>query len=456
MSNPHIQLSDHFTYPRLLRFVAPSITMMIFTSIYGVVDGFFVSNYVGKTPFAALNFIMPFIMVLGGTGFMLGTGGSAIIARRQGEGRTDEARRNFTMLIAVALGIGLIFAVFGNLFLNPILRLLGTSELQWADCRIYTRIQLVFAPMLFLQTAFQTLFVTAGKPGLGLLTSVGGGITNVVLDWLFMGPMNMGVAGAAIATCLGYCVPSIVGLVYFTKNRTGSLYFVPFKFDGATLAAACGNGSSEMVSNIANAITTFVFNTLFMRYRGEDGVAAITILLYGQFLFNGFYLGFQFVFTAVYFGFSMGVAPVISYKFGEKNIPQLRHIFRICMTFVLACSLGTYVLSWLTLEPALTLFTPRGSSVYEIAMHGFPIYAVSFLLMGTSIFASSLFTALSDGLVSAIISFSRTLVFLVAMLLLLPLILQETGIWLAVPVAEALGVMVSVFFLVKGRKKYQY
>lgn len=231
------------------------------------------------------------------------------------------------MLIAVALGIGLIFAVFGNLFLNPILRLLGTSELQWADCRIYTRIQLVFAPMLFLQTAFQTLFVTAGKPGLGLLTSVGGGITNVVLDWLFMGPMNMGVAGAAIATCLGYCVPSIVGLVYFTKNRTGSLYFVPFKFDGATLAAACGNGSSEMVSNIANAITTFVFNTLFMRYRGEDGVAAITIAMY-----------FQFVFTAVYFGFSMGVAPVISYKFGEKNIPQLRHIFRICMTFVLACS----------------------------------------------------------------------------------------------------------------------
>ena len=335
--------------------------------------------------------------------------------------------------------------MFGNLFLNPILRLLGTSELQWADCRIYTRIQLVFAPMLFLQTAFQTLFVTAGKPGLGLLTSVGGGITNVVLDWLFMGPMNMGVAGAAIATCLGYCVPSIVGLVYFTKNRTGSLYFVPFKFDGQTLLAACGNGSSEMVSNIANAITTFVFNTLFMRYRGEDGVAAITIAMY-----------FQFVFTAVYFGFSMGVAPVISYKFGEKNIPQLRHIFRICMTFVLACSLGTYVLSWLTLEPALTLFTPRGSSVYGIAMHGFPIYAVSFLLMGTSIFASSLFTALSDGLVSAIISFSRTLVFLVAMLLLLPLILQETGIWLAVPVAEALGVMVSVFFLVKRRKKYQY
>ena len=257
--------------------------------------------------------------------------------------------------------------------------------------------------------------------------------------------MNMGVAGAAIATCLGYCVPSIVGLVYFTKNRTGSLYFVPFKFDGQTLLAACGNGSSEMVSNIANAITTFVFNTLFMRYRGEDGVAAITIAMY-----------FQFVFTAVYFGFSMGVAPVISYKFGEKNIPQLRHIFRICITFVLACSLGTYLLSWLTLEPALTLFTPRGSSVYEIAMHGFPIYAVSFLLMGTSIFASSLFTALSDGLVSAIISFSRTLVFLVAMLLLLPLILQETGIWLAVPVAEALGVMVSVFFLVKGRKKYQY
>ena len=401
-------LAREFNAASLLRFALPNIAMMMLLSMYTIVDGMFISRFAGTTALSAINMSYPLNCLQMATGIMLGTGGSAIIARRQGEGRTDEA-------------------------------------LQWADCRIYTRIQLVFAPMLFLQTAFQTLFVTAGKPGLGLLTSVGGGITNVVLDWLFMGPMNMGVAGAAIATCLGYCVPSIVGLVYFTKNRTGSLYFVPFKFDGATLAAACGNGSSEMVSNIANAITTFVFNTLFMRYRGEDGVAAITIAMY-----------FQFVFTAVYFGFSMGVAPVISYKFGEKNIPQLRHIFRICMTFVLACSLGTYVLSWLTLEPALTLFTPRGSSVYEIAMHGFPIYAVSFLLMGTSIFASSLFTALSDGLVSAIISFSRTLVFLVAMLLLLPLILQETGIWLAVPVAEALGVMVSVFFLVKGRKKYQY
>lgn len=394
-------LAREFNAASLLRFALPNIAMMMLLSMYTIVDGMFISRFAGTTALSAINMSYPLNCLQMATGIMLGTGGSAIIARRQGEGRTDEARRNFTMLIAVALGIGLIFAVFGNLFLNPILRLLGTSELQWADCRIYTRIQLVFAPMLFLQTAFQTLFVTAGKPGLGL--------------------------------------------VYFTKNRTGSLYFVPFKFDGATLAAACGNGSSEMVSNIANAITTFVFNTLFMRYRGEDGVAAITIAMY-----------FQFVFTAVYFGFSMGVAPVISYKFGEKNIPQLRHIFRICMTFVLACSLGTYVLSWLTLEPALTLFTPRGSSVYEIAMHGFPIYTVGFLLMGTSIFASSLFTALSDGLVSAIISFSRTLVFLVAMLLLLPLILQETGIWLAVPVAEALGVMVSVFFLVKGRKKYQY
>ena len=373
-------LARKFNAASLLRFALPNIAMMMLLSMYTIVDGMFISRFAGTTALSAINMSYPLNCLQMATGIMLGTGGSAIIARRQGEGRTDEARRNFTMLIAVALGIGLIFAVFGNLFLNPILRLLGTSELQWADCRIYTRIQLVSAPMLFLQTAFQTLFVTAGKPGLGLLTSVGGGITNVVLDWLFMGPMNMGVAGAAIATCLGYCVPSIIGLVYFTKNRTGSLYFVPFKFDGATLAAACGNGSSEMVSNIANAITTFV----------------------------------------------------------------------------LACSLGTYLLSWLTLEPALTLFTPRGSSVYEIAMHGFPIYAVSFLLMGTSIFASSLFTALSDGLVSAIISFSRTLVFLVAMLLLLPLILQETGIWLAVPIAEALGVMVSVFFLVKGQKKYQY
>ncbi|WP_318361626.1 MATE family efflux transporter [uncultured Agathobaculum sp.] len=438
-------LAREFHTVSLIKFALPNIGMMIFLSLYTIVDGMFISRLVGTTALSAINMSFPLNSLQMAIGIMLGTGGSAIIARRQGEGRADEARQNFTMLVTVAALVGLCFAVLGNIFLDPILRVLGTSELQWADCRIYTLIQLAFAPMLFLQTSFQTLFVTAGKPGLGLLTSVGGGITNMVLDWLFIGPMNMGVAGAAIATCLGYCVPSVIGLVYFFRNRSGSLFFVPFKFDGATLAAACGNGSSEMVSNIANAVTTFMFNMLFMRYRGEDGVAAITIAMY-----------FQFVFTAVYFGFSMGVAPVISYKFGERNIPQLGRIFRICMTFVLACSLGAYLLSWVTLEPALTLFTPRGSGVYEIAMSGFPIYAVSFLLMGTSIFASSLFTALSDGLVSAIISFSRTLVFLAAMLLLLPLILEELGIWLAVPVAEGLGVMVSVYFLLKGRKKYQY
>ena len=438
-------LAREFHTVSLIKFALPNIGMMIFLSLYTIVDGMFISRLVGTTALSAINMSFPLNSLQMAIGIMLGTGGSAIIARRQGEGRADEARQNFTMLVTVAALVGLCFAVLGNIFLDLILRVLGTSELQWADCRIYTLIQLAFAPMLFLQTSFQTLFVTAGKPGLGLLTSVGGGITNMVLDWLFIGPMNMGVAGAAIATCLGYCVPSVIGLVYFFRNRNGSLFFVPFKFDGATLAAACGNGSSEMVSNIANAVTTFMFNMLFMRYRGEDGVAAITIAMY-----------FQFVFTAVYFGFSMGVAPVISYKFGERNIPQLGRIFRICMTFVLACSLGAYLLSWVTLEPALTLFTPRGSGVYEIAMSGFPIYAVSFLLMGTSIFASSLFTALSDGLVSAIISFSRTLVFLTAMLLLLPLILEELGIWLAVPVAEGLGVMVSVYFLLKGRKKYQY
>ena len=438
-------LARKFNAASLLRFALPNIAMMMLLSMYTIVDGMFISRFVGTLALSAINMSYPLTSLELALGIMLATGGSAVIARELGEGKQDTARQDFTCIVSATLVLGVLFMAVCLAFLDPILTALGTSEAQFSYCRAYTKILLLFAPAAFFQALFQVLFVTAGRPELGLGTTVGGGLANIVLDWLFMGPMNIGVAGAAIATCLGYCVPSIVGLVYFTKNRTGSLYFVPFKFDGATLAAACGNGSSEMVSNIANAITTFVFNTLFMRYRGEDGVAAITIAMY-----------FQFVFTAVYFGFSMGVAPVISYKFGEKNIPQLRHIFRICMTFVLACSLGTYVLSWLTLEPALTLFTPRGSSVYEIAMHGFPIYAVSFLLMGTSIFASSLFTALSDGLVSAIISFSRTLVFLVAMLLLLPLILQETGIWLAVPVAEALGVMVSVFFLVKGRKKYQY
>ncbi|WP_371817957.1 MATE family efflux transporter [Pseudoflavonifractor sp. MSJ-37] len=438
-------LARRFDARALLRFALPNIAMMVFLSLYTIVDGMFISRYVGTLALSAINMSFPLNSLEMAIGIMLASGGSAIIARKQGEGRTDEARQDFTLIVAASLTIGVLFLAIGNLFLGPILRLLGTSAAQWDYCVPYTRILLLFSPALFLQTGFQTLFVTAGRPGLGLGTTVAGGMANVVLDWLFMGPLGMGVEGAAIATVIGYCIPAVFGMVFFWKDRSSSLWFVPFRFQGRMLALACGNGSSEMVSNVANAVTTFLFNMIFLRSWGEDGVAAITIAMY-----------FQFVFTAVFFGFSIGVAPVISYKYGAQDIPQLKKIVQICICFVLAASVGAYLLSRTTISWALALFTARDSHVYAITIQGFPLYALSFLMMGTSIFASSLFTAFSDGIVSAVISFARTLVFLVGTILLLPHVLGQMGIWLAVPAAELLGILVSVSFLIRKRRKYQY
>ncbi len=275
--------------------------------------------------------------------------------------------------------------------------------------------------------------------------SLAGGLSNIVLDWLFMGPLGLGVEGAAVATVIGYCIPAAVGVAFFFQNRKGTLYFTPFRPRRRMLLQTCGNGASEMVTNTANAVTTFLFNLLFLKFWGEDGVASITIIMY-----------FQFVFTAVFFGFSMGVAPVVSYKYGAQDTDQLKKIFRSCLGFIAACSVGMYVLARLVIGRCLTLFTGADSAVYAITMEGFPLYAVSFLFMGIGIFASALFTAFSNGTVSAAISFARTFVFLVGMLLILPELWGATGIWLAVPAAELLGLAVSAGFLVWGRERYQY
>lgn len=438
-------LARQFSAPSLLRFALPNIVMMVFLSLYTIVDGMFISRFVGTLALSAINMSYPLNSLELAVGIMLASGGSAIIARELGEGKEEAARRDFSCIVAVSLLLGVLFLIVGNLFLDPILRLLGTSEAQFPYCQSYTRILLLFAPAYFLQTAFQTLLVTAGRPGLGLGLTVAGGMANIALDWLFMGPMDMGVTGAAAATVIGYCIPAAAGVAFFFQNRTGSLYFTPFRPKAGMLLRTCGNGSSEMVTNIANAVTTLLFNLIFLEFWGEDGVASITIVMY-----------FQFVLTAVFFGFSMGVAPVISYKYGAQDTDQLKKIIRFCLMFVAVCSLGAYVLSRLTIGLCLTLFTGADTAVYTITMEGFPLYAVSFLFMGVGIFASSMFTAFSNGTVSAVISFARTFVFLVGMLLLLPRILKEPGIWLAVPAAELLGLLVSVGFLIWGRKKYRY
>lgn len=441
----HNPLAKQFTISTLLRFALPNMIMMVFMSLYTIVDGMFISRFAGEVALSATNMFYPVTSFQIGITIMLGTGASAIIAMKMGKGEIQEAKEDFTCITLVSLVIGILVSALGLIFLTPILNLLGTSAAQMEDCRTYAKILLWFAPMLFLQIHFQVLFVTAGKPNLGLIWTVLGGVANIVLDYLLMGPLDMGVAGAAVATGIGYCLPVVAGLVYFGVIRSGTLCFTKFQFRPKMLLRTCANGSSEMVSNVATAVTTFLFNIIFMKFWAEEGVAAITILSY-----------FQFVFSAIFMGFSMGIAPVVSYKHGAGDERQLKQIFRIGIGFVAVCSVAVYVISRLTIGFSLSIFTDPGSPVYNLAMGGFAIYALQFLVMGISIFSSGLFTAFNNGMVSAIISMSRTFVFLVGSLLILPTVWGEHGVWFAVPVAELLGVMVSAGFLIWGRRVYQY
>ena len=439
------KLERQFTPLSLIIFALPNMVMMVFLSLYTIVDGIFISRYAGTLALSATNMSYPLTNVQLAIGIMLGTGGSAVIARKMGLGQAEEAKEDFTFLVATALFMGFLLAFLELTFLKPLLHFLGVSTAQMPACVPYTRILMYFSPMLFLQTIFQIFFVTAGKPQLGLAITVLGGVANMVLDYIFMGVMDMGVIGAAIATGIGYTLPAIAGLIYFFFCRKGSLYFIKCRFHGKLLVATCSNGISELASNLAAAVTNFLFNIIFMKFWAEDGVAAITIILY-----------FQFVFSAVFMGFSLGISPIISYKYGARDTGQLKKIVRFSLGFLLLCSIGIYILSRLSLSFSLGVFTEPHGKVYDIAYAGFPIYALSFLLMGISILASALFTAFSNGVASAIISLSRTFVFLVACLLLLPYFWGKAGIWFAVPLAELLGLLVSIAFLFWGRKKYQY
>lgn len=438
-------LAKRFTPVSILGFAVPNIIMMLFLSLYTIVDGIFISRFVGTLALSAVNMCDPLFSMEFAVAIMLGTGGSAIVALKLGKEAKKEAKEDFTAITFVSAAIGTLFMVVCIPLLDPILKFLGTSAAQMPDCTIYTRVLLWFSPMYFLQVLFQMFFVTAGKPKLGLLFTVLGGILNIVLDYLFMGPLKMGIAGAAVATGIGYCVTAVAGLIYFTVKRKGTLYFSKLKFRKKTLIRTCTNGSSEMIGNLAVAVTTFLFNIIFMKFLGEDGVAAITIVSY-----------FEFVLSAAFSGFSMGIAPVISYKYGAQDSKQLKKIVRFCVLFVAICSVAIYIISRATLPFSLAIFTEKGGTVYDIVLSGFPLYALSFLFMGINIFASSLFTSLNNGLVSGIISLARTFVFIIGSLLILPHLIGKTGVWLAVPVAEFLGLIVSISFMLWGRKKYKY
>lgn len=437
-------LAKKFTFASLLSFALPNVMMMISLSMYIIVDGMFVSRLLGTTALSAVNMVYPAICFEMALAIMIATGGSAVVARKLGEGKQKEAQKNLSFLIATEILFGIVIAIIGNLFIDKIVGALGVSMVQAPLSVAYARIIFSFAPAFFLQTAFQTFFVTAGKPALGLAVTLLAGVVNMVLDYMFMGPFQMGIAGAAVATGIGYCVPAVAGLFYFLADKNNHLRMVRPEADWKLLLQSCANGSSEMVTNLANAVTTFLFNYTLLQFHGEDGVASITIILY-----------FQYIFTALYFGYSNGIAPIISFKYGNGDRKQLQSIFKNSILFLIISSLLSNLLIRFTITQALTIFTPAGSPVYEIALHGFSMYSLAFMIMGLGIFASALFTAFSDGMSSAIISCSRTFIFIVGSIMILPNVLGEAGVWLAVPIAELLGVFVALFFLIK-KKSYGY
>lgn len=440
-----IQLSDHFGYGRLLRFTIPSILMMIFTSIYGVVDGFFVSNFVGKTPFAAVNFIMPFLMVVGAMGFMFGTGGSALIARTMGEGRREKAQEIFSLLICAVAVSGVVIAVISIVFLRRIAMFLGAEGEMLENCVRYGRIILVALPFLMLQYAFSSLSVTAEKPKLGLIVTIVSGILNMTGDALFMGVFRWGIAGAAMASAMGQIVGGIVPLIYFFRKNSSSLQIRKPKWDGRALLRACTNGVSELMSNISMSIVGMFYNAQLMRYAGEDGVAAYGTIMY-----------VDFIFLAIFIGYATGVAPVISYHYGAGNKKELNNLLKRSGVLIAIASLAMLLSSELMAAPLAGIFVGYDAELLAMTVHAYSIYAISFLFCGFSIFGSAFFTALGDGFISAVIAFLRTLVFESACVLILPLIFGLNGIWSAIIVAEGMSVIVSLSFLVAKRKRYQY
>lgn len=440
-----IQLSDHFNLSRLLRFTLPSIIMLVFTSIYGVVDGFFVSNYVGKTSFAAVNFIMPFLMILGCVGFMFGTGGGALIAKTMGEGKKEKANQLFSMLVLVSVLCGVGLAVLGLSFLRPIASALGAQGQMLEDSVAYGRIILIAIPAFILQYEFQCLFATAQKPKLGLYVTVAAGLTNVVLDAVFVAVFSWGVEGAAAATALSQGVGGILPLLYFGRANSSLLKLTKPKFDGKALLKTCTNGSSEFMSNISASIVSMLYNMQLLTYAGEDGVAAYGVLMY-----------VNLVFQAVFLGYSVGTAPVISYHDGAKNHVELKGLFRKSLAILTVCAVAMFASALLLAQPLSVLFVGYDPELLAITLRAFSIYSFSFLFSGFAVFGSSFFTALNDGLVSAFISFLRILVFQVILVLIFPLIWQLDGIWLSIVAAEMLAVLVTAGFIIQKRKKYHY
>lgn len=440
-----IKLSSHFSYGKILKLVAPSIAMMVFVSIYGVIDGLFVSNFVGKTPFAAVNLIMPFLMVLGALGFMIGTGGSAIVSQTLGEGDKDKANRYFSFLVYVTFILGVVLAVLGEIFLPDIARFLRADESMMPYCISYGRIIILALPFFMLQNVFQSFFTTAEKPALGFIVTVIAGFTNIIFDAVFVAGFSLGVEGAAVATFMSQTVGALIPIVYFFRKNSSLLRIGKTKCEFKMFLKTCANGSSEFVTNISVSVVSMIYNSRLMDMAGENGVSAYGVIMY-----------VNFIFIAVLSGYAIGIAPVIGYNYGSRNNDELKNVFKKSLFFMAVFGAGLTLLAVGFSHPLAKLFVGYDESLFIMTKNALRIYSIGFIIMGFSIFGSAFFTALGNGIISALISFLRTFIFQIAAVIILPMILDLTGIWLSVPVSELFAFLITIFFFVKMRKKYGY
>lgn len=440
-----IRLSDHFSYKKLFAFIYPTVIMMVFTSIYGVVDGFFVSNFVGKTPFAAVNLIMPFVMVIGGMGFMVGTGGTALVSKAMGEGDGQKAKRYFSMMIYFTALLAVILSVVGNVFMRPVAHFLGATDEMLEHSVLYGRIVIGFTAAFMLQSVFQSFLVAAERPKMGLVCTVAAGVTNMALDALFIAVFKWGVAGAAVATGISQCVGGLIPLIYFIMPNKSRLHLVVTGLKARPILKACANGSSELMSNISSSLVGMLYNFQLLKFAGENGVSAYGVLMYTQFIF-----------VAILLGYSIGTAPIVGFHYGASNTDELKNLLKKSTVIM---GIGGVVLAVAALALSSTLagiFVGYDRELYELTLHAFKIYSIHFVFAGFNIFASGFFTALNNGGVSAAISFLRTLVFQSSSVLILPALFGTDGIWWAVCVAEVAALIISVIFLFVNRRKYKY
>lgn len=440
-----IKISEHFTFFKLIRFTVPSIVMMVFTSVYSVVDGFFVSNFTGKTQFAAVNLIMPYLMLLGVIGFMFGTGGNAIISKTQGEGKKEKANQIFSMLVAITAFVGFILFIVGELSMPWIVKTLGATDEMYDYAVLYGRIICISVMPFTLQILFQSFLPTAGKPHIGLAITVIAGVSNIVLDFLFVGIFKWGIVGAAAATVTGECIGGITPLIYFFCKNSSTLSFCKFKLDFSVIGKACANGSSELMTNVSSSLVNMLYNAQLMKFYGEDGVAAYGTIMY-----------VNFVFVAAFIGYSIGVAPIIGYNHGSENHKELQNIFRKSIGVIAVFSATITAASVLLAGTVAKIYVGYDEGLYDLTVNAFRLFSTSYLIIGFNVYGSAFFTALNNGLISAIISFLRTLLFQIVCIFALPLIFGSNAIWLSITVAELLTLIVTLSMIFTQNKKYHY